>query len=113
MRRFKEELSSVTEPVDIALARLILLVGRLIGEEEMNRIEELFDDILEAQGFPICWDGCNACVRMERYCNEGTKQIVILPIGHFKNHYGDCMKQIKDRLSAPLRRSQAQTHVIA
>jgi hypothetical protein len=74
--RFKEELSAVTEPFDITLARLILLVGRRIGEEEMNRIEELFDDILEAQGFPICWDGCNACVRMERYCNEGTKQIV-------------------------------------
>jgi len=76
VKKFKQELEAATQVIDIALARLVLLAGRRITEDEVTRIEEYLDDVLEAQGFPVCWDGCNACVRLERYCNEGTQQVL-------------------------------------
>jgi hypothetical protein len=76
VKKFREELEAVAQVIDIALARLVLLAGRRITEDEISKIEEYLDDVLEAQGFPVCWDGCNACVRLERYCNEGSQQIL-------------------------------------
>ncbi|MGB9693318.1 MAG: hypothetical protein ACPLYF_00575, partial [Fervidobacterium sp.] len=76
VKKFKQELEAAAQVIDIALARLVLLAGRRITEDEVTRIEEYLDDVLEAQGFPVCWDGCNACVRLERYCNEGNQQVL-------------------------------------
>ncbi len=42
----------------------------------MEEIGDYFDDILEKYGFKLCLDGCNGCVRLERYCEEGVQQIL-------------------------------------
>lgn len=75
VKKFKEEIDKKEVELDSTLTRLYLLMSRKIEEEDIEKIEDFFDDILEKNGFLICVDGCNACVRLERHCNEGQNQI--------------------------------------
>ncbi len=76
VREFNEELRKANIWMDVTLARTILLVSGRVSEDLIEGLEDYFDDILEMREFPLCWDGCNACVRLERYCGEGVHQIL-------------------------------------
>ena len=76
VEEFKKELDDSNMELDITLARTVLLAGRIISETDVVEIGDYFDDILEKYGFKLCLDGCNGCVRLERYCGEGTQQIL-------------------------------------
>jgi len=76
VQNFSNELKSANLQLDVTLARTILLVSNRVSEDLIEELEDYFDDILEKHGFPLCWDGCNACVRLERYCGEGVYQIL-------------------------------------
>jgi len=76
VQRFSEELKRAGIQMDITLARTFLLVSNRIPENLIEGLEDYFDDILEKHGFPLCWDGCNACIRLERYCGEGVYQVL-------------------------------------
>ncbi len=52
------------------------MVSNKISEDLIEEFEDYFDDIHEKHGFPLCWDGCNVCIRLERYCGEGIYQIL-------------------------------------
>ena len=73
---FRHELERANIQLDITLARTILLVSNRIPEDLIGDLEDYFDDILEKHGFLLCWDGCNGCVILERYCGEGVHQIL-------------------------------------
>jgi hypothetical protein len=72
---FKKKLDDSNIELDITLARTILIAGGIISESDVEEIGDYFDDILERFGFKLCLDGCNGCVRLERYCGEGIQQI--------------------------------------
>ena len=76
VKEFTDELRKANIQLDVTLARTILLVSNRITEDLIEDLEDYFDDILEKHGFPLCWDGCNACVRLEKYCGEGIYQIL-------------------------------------
>ena len=76
VREFKTQLDKNQVKIDITTARTVLLAGEIIREEEVEQIEDYFDDILEMVGFLLCLDGCNGCVRLEKYCSEGIQQIL-------------------------------------
>lgn len=71
----KERLSEVDVELDSTLARLYLLTSGDLDDRTLIDLEDYFDDILDYHGFRICVDGCNACVRLERVCSEGSGQI--------------------------------------
>lgn len=73
---FSNELRKADIQLDVTLARTVLLVSDRISENLIEELEDYFDDILEKHGFPLCWDGCNACIRLERYCGEGIYQVL-------------------------------------
>ena len=76
VRSFRDDLEKVELELDIALARTVLLASNKIKEDLIQDIEDYFDDVLEKNGFRLCWDGCNACVRLEKHCNEGIHQVL-------------------------------------
>jgi len=76
VQNFSSELKNANLQLDVTLARTVLLVSNRISEDLIEELEDYFDDILEKHGFRLCWDGCNACVRLERYCGEGVYQIL-------------------------------------
>jgi len=76
VKAFKNKLDETGVKIDIATARTVLLAGEKIKEEEVEKIEDYFDDILEMVGFHLCLDGCNGCVILEKYCSEGVRQIL-------------------------------------
>jgi len=76
VKAFKIQLDQNQAKIDITTARTVLLAGDIIKEEEVEQIEDYFDDILEMAGFLLCLDGCNGCVRLEKYCGEGVQQIL-------------------------------------
>jgi len=76
VQNFSDELRKADIQLDVALARTVLLVSNKVSEDLIEDLEDYFDDILEKHEFPLCWDGCNACVRFERYCGEGVHQIL-------------------------------------
>ena len=76
VQNFSNELRKANVQLDVALARTVLLVSNRVSEDLIGELEDYFDDILEKHGFPLCWDGCNACVRLEKYCGEGVYQIL-------------------------------------
>jgi len=73
---FKKKLDEFNIELDITLARTILLTGGFVSETDVKVIGDYFDDILEKYGFKLCLDGCNGCVRLEKYCGEGIQQIL-------------------------------------
>jgi hypothetical protein len=76
VEEFKKGLDESNIELDITLARTVLLAGEIVSESDVEEIGDYFDDILEKYGFKLCLDGCNGCVRLERYCGEGTQQIL-------------------------------------
>jgi len=76
VEEFKKKLDDSNMELDITLARTVLLVGNIVNEIDVDEIGDYFDDILEKYGFKLCLDGCNGCVRLERYCGEGIQQIL-------------------------------------
>ena len=76
VQNFSNELRKADIQLDVTLARTVLLVSNRVSEDLIEELEDYFDDILEKHGFPLCWDGCNACVRLERYCGEGIHQVL-------------------------------------
>ncbi len=76
VEEFTNELRKANIQLDVTLTRIILLVSKRITEDLIEDLEDYFDDILEKHGLPLCWDGCNACVRLEKYCGEGIYQIL-------------------------------------
>ena len=76
VKEFKTKLDQNKVKIDITSARTVLLAGGIVREEEVEQIEDYFDDILEMAGFLLCLDGCNGCVRLEKYCSEGIQQIL-------------------------------------
>ncbi|PLJ77109.1 phospholipase D-like domain-containing protein [Infirmifilum sp. SLHALR2] len=76
VRSFRDELENAGLELDIALARIVLLASNKVREDLIQDIEDYFDDVLEKNGFRLCWDGCNACVRLEKHCNEGIYQVL-------------------------------------
>ena len=76
VQNFSNELRKADIQLDVTLARTVLLVSNRISEDLLEELEDYFDDILEKYHFPLCWDGCNACVRLERYCGEGVYQVL-------------------------------------
>jgi|GEM_PF-1027641 hypothetical protein len=76
VEEFKKALNNSNVELDITLARTVLLVGGIVSETDVEEIGDYFDDILEKYGFKLCLDGCNGCVRLERYCGEGIQQIL-------------------------------------
>jgi hypothetical protein len=76
VEEFKKKLDDSNIELDITLARTVLLAGGIISESDVEEIGDYFDDILERFGFKLCLDGCNGCVRLERYCGEGIQQIL-------------------------------------
>lgn len=72
--KFADTLRRSNVELDLTLTRIALLF--LNKNIDIEGIEEYFDDVLESQRFGLCTDGCNACVRLERYCNEGFEQIL-------------------------------------
>ncbi|MEM4000230.1 MAG: phospholipase D-like domain-containing protein [Saccharolobus sp.] len=76
VEEFRKSLDASEVDLDITLARTILLAGEIISEGDVEEIGDYFDDILEKYGFKLCLDGCNGCVRVERYCGEGIQQIL-------------------------------------
>jgi hypothetical protein len=76
VEEFRKGLNDSNIELDITLARTVLLAGGIISETDVEEIGDYFDDILEKYGFKLCLDGCNGCVRLERYCGEGIQQIL-------------------------------------
>jgi len=76
VKTLRENIDNIGINLDSTLARICLLVGGEIDEKTLFDLEDHFDDILDYYGFPLCVDGCNACVRLERECNEGSEQII-------------------------------------
>lgn len=76
VQSFRDELEKAGLELDIALARTVLLASNRVREDLIQDIEDYFDDVLEKNGFRLCWDGCNACVRLEKHCNEGIYQVL-------------------------------------
>jgi len=76
VEEFKKELDNSNIELDITLARTVLLAGGIVSEIDVEEIGDYFDDILEKYGFKLCLDGCNGCVRLEKYCGEGIQQIL-------------------------------------
>jgi phosphatidylserine/phosphatidylglycerophosphate/cardiolipin synthase-like enzyme len=76
VEEFKKGLEESDIELDITLARTVLLAGEIVSESDVEEIGDYFDDILEKYGFKLCLDGCNGCVRLERYCGEGVQQIL-------------------------------------
>ncbi|MEM2613486.1 MAG: phospholipase D family protein [Nitrososphaerota archaeon] len=76
IEEFRKALEASEVDLDITLARTILLAGEIISESDVEEIGDYFDDVLEKCGFKLCLDGCNGCVRVERYCGEGIQQIL-------------------------------------
>jgi len=74
VEEFKKALDAMNVCIDITLARTVLLAGDIITESDVEQIGDYFDDILERYGFKLCLDGCNGCVRLEKYCGEGIQQ---------------------------------------
>jgi hypothetical protein len=91
---FKKKLEASNIELDITLARTVLLTGGIVSETEVEEIGDYFDDILERYGFKLCLDGCNGCVRLEKYCGEGTQQILTTSrtlLHKFVEHLKDMM----------------------
>lgn len=76
VQSFRDELERAGLELDIALARTVLLASNRVREDLIQDLEDYFDDMLEKNGFRLCWDGCNACVRLEKHCNEGIYQVL-------------------------------------
>ena len=76
VEEFRKALNDSNIELDITLARTVLLAGEIVSETDVEEIGDYFDDILEKYGFKLCLDGCNGCVRLERYCGEGIQQIL-------------------------------------
>jgi hypothetical protein len=76
VEEFRKELDNSNIELDITLARTVLLAGGIISDIDVEEIGDYFDDILEKYGFKLCLDGCNGCVRLEKYCGEGIQQIL-------------------------------------
>jgi hypothetical protein len=76
VEEFKKGLEESDIELDITLARTVLLAGEIVSESDVEEIGDYLDDILEKYGFKLCLDGCNGCVRLERYCGEGVQQIL-------------------------------------
>ncbi|MEM2074252.1 MAG: hypothetical protein QXO33_06860, partial [Nitrososphaeria archaeon] len=76
VEEFRKAIDVSKVGLDITLARTVLLAGEIISEGDVEEIGDYFDDILEKYGFKLCLDGCNGCVRLERYCGEGIQQIL-------------------------------------
>jgi len=76
VEEFKKKLDESNIELDITLARTVLLAGDIVSEIDVEEIGDYFDDILEKYCFKLCLDGCNGCVRLERYCGEGIQQIL-------------------------------------
>jgi hypothetical protein len=76
VEEFKKGLDESSIELDIILARTVLLAGEIVSESDVEEIGDYFNDILEKYGFKLCLDGCNGCVRLERYCGEGIQQIL-------------------------------------
>lgn len=76
VKTLRENVDNVGINLDSTLARICLLVGGEIDEKTLFELEDHFDDVLDYYGFSLCVDGCNACVRLERECNEGSEQII-------------------------------------
>lgn len=76
IEKFRKALNASNIELDITLARTVLLAGGLVSETDVEEIGDYFDDILERFGFRLCLDGCNGCVRLERFCGEGVRQIL-------------------------------------
>jgi len=76
VEEFKKGLDESNMELDITLARNVLLAGEIVSESDVEEIGDYFDDILEKYGFKLCLDGCNGCIRLERYCGEGIQQIL-------------------------------------
>lgn len=76
VEEFRKGLDNSNIELDITLARTVLLSGRIINEIDVEEIGDYFDDILEKHGFKLCLDGCNGCVRLERFCGEGIQQVL-------------------------------------
>ncbi len=72
----KERLDNVELELDSTLARLYLLIKGDLDDRTLADLEDYFDDALDYYGFRICVDGCNACVRLERECGEGSGQVI-------------------------------------
>ncbi len=99
IKKFKEELQQSNIELDITLARLIFLISHRISDEEISGIEEYIDDLLEKHGFNLCIDGCNGCVRLEKYCNEGTSQILTTSRELLYSFLTSVLSQIKKGIS--------------
>ncbi len=76
VKSLKERSENVGIELDSATARLYLLIEGGIDETVLRDIEDYFDDVLDSYGFHTCVDGCNACVRLEKECGEGSGQIL-------------------------------------
>ena len=76
VKSLKEKLDDVDLELDSTLSRLYLLIKGELDDRTLVDLEDYFDDVLDYYGFHICVDGCNACVRLERECGEGSGQIV-------------------------------------
>jgi hypothetical protein len=76
VEEFKKGLDESNIELDITLARTVLLVSEIISMTDIEEIGDYFDDILEKYGFKLCLDGCNGCVRLEKYCGEGIQQVL-------------------------------------
>jgi len=76
VKSLKERAKNAGIELDSAMARLYLLIEGGIDETALRDLEDYFDDILDSYGFRTCVDGCNACVRLERECGEGSGQIL-------------------------------------
>ncbi|MEM0211817.1 MAG: phospholipase D family protein [Desulfurococcaceae archaeon] len=76
IEEFRKALDRLGIDLDITLARTVLLAGDMLAESDVEEIGDFFDDILERYEFKLCLDGCNGCVRLERYCGEGVQQIL-------------------------------------
>jgi hypothetical protein len=76
VEEFRKKLDESNVELDITLARTVLLAGEILSGSDVEEIGDYFDDILEKYGFKLCLDGCNGCVRLERYCEEGIQQIL-------------------------------------
>ena len=76
VEEFRKALDAFNIELDITLARTVLLAGGFVSDTDIEEIGDYFDDILEKYGFKLCLDGCNGCVRLERFCGEGVQQVL-------------------------------------